>query len=149
MFFLFEIKKYDLNLKKILYGYLASQIGNASVRLVFDVSTYQSIVVLDDEEYVFSILKDKFDVYKKPVRYFKRIDDFERECITMNNVFFFVDHDLKQKLNGIELIEKNNIQNRSVLLTGNYDDKTIQQKSTQSNIKILPKPLIHYIDVGA
>jgi predicted MFS family arabinose efflux permease len=40
MFFLFEIKKYDLNLKKILYGYLASQIGNASVRLVFAIIIY-------------------------------------------------------------------------------------------------------------
>ncbi|MEZ4846811.1 MAG: MFS transporter, partial [Bdellovibrionota bacterium] len=41
MFFHFEIKKYDLNLKRILYGYLTSQIGNASVRLVFAIIVYE------------------------------------------------------------------------------------------------------------
>jgi hypothetical protein len=111
------------------------------------IQQYDSMVVLDDEEYVFTILQDRFSDHFKNIRYFKRIEEFEAYLPQATNALLFIDHDLKQTSTGIDLIQKHQLQNRSILLTGNYDDKQVQQRSTQNNIKILPKPLINDIPV--
>ncbi len=41
MFFVTELRKHNTNLKLLLYGYLTSQIGNASVRLALSVMVYE------------------------------------------------------------------------------------------------------------
>ena len=110
-------------------------------------SSYQSMIILDDEEYVSSILKDRFSEYFKDIRYFKVIEEFETHIAAASGYFVFMDHDLKQSLTGIDLIQKHRLQSRSVLLTGNYDDKQVQQKALELGIKILPKPLINDIPV--
>ncbi len=110
---------------------------------------YQQIFVLDDEEYVFKIIKDKFGLYSKRFGYFNRIDDFEKTISTFSNSLFFIDYDLKQNLNGIELIQKYNLQKNSILLTGNYDDRSIQIKAMEMGLQILPKPLINDLPISA
>jgi signal transduction histidine kinase len=111
------------------------------------IQNYDSMVILDDEEYVFSILQDRFSEYFKDIRYFKRIEEFETYLSKTSNSFLFIDHDLKQASTGIDLIQKYQLQDRSILLTGNYDDKQVQQRAAENNIKILPKPLINDIPV--
>jgi signal transduction histidine kinase len=111
------------------------------------IKQYDSIVILDDEEYVFTILQDRFSEHFKSIRYFKQIEKFEANLPQVTNALLFIDHDLKQSANGIDLIQKHQLQQRSILLTGNYDDKQVQQRAAQNNIKILPKPLINDIPI--
>jgi MFS family permease len=41
MLFVTELRKHDANLKRLLYGFLTSQVGNTSVRLVLSVMIYE------------------------------------------------------------------------------------------------------------
>jgi signal transduction histidine kinase len=111
------------------------------------ISSYKNMVILDDEEYVFNILQDRFERHFKEIQYFKRIDEFEESIMSFTNSFIFVDHDLKQHINGIDLIQKYNLQQQTILLTGNYDDKQVQQRAIELGIKILPKPLINDLPI--
>jgi signal transduction histidine kinase len=110
---------------------------------------FEQIFVLDDEEYVFEIIRDKFREFEKPVQYFKLISDFSGELEKLKNGRFlcFVDHDLKQDVKGLDLIVKLKLQKNAILLTGNYDDREVQQRSLKASIKILPKPLIHDLPI--
>jgi signal transduction histidine kinase len=110
---------------------------------------HECIYVLDDEEYVYQLIKDKFDVYGKDVQYFKQIPDFVASLDRIKNKksLFFIDYDLKQDLKGLEVISKCNIADDAILLTGNYDDKQVQQLAIKQGVKILPKPLIHEISI--
>lgn len=111
------------------------------------VKNINSIIVLDDEEYVFKIIEDKFEKYCSNIQYFKRIDEFEDKLKTFEHSLLFIDHDLKQNQTGLDLVKKHQLQDFSILLTGNYDDKQVQQKALDNNIKILPKPLINDIPI--
>ncbi len=110
--------------------------------------SFSNILILDDEEYVFQILKDRFDGFEKTITYFKTISDFKNHLSTSSSKnLCFIDHDLKQEMRGLDLIEQLEIQKTSILLTGNYDDRQVQQNSLKAGIKILPKPLIHEITI--
>ena len=111
------------------------------------IENQEEIILLDDEEYVFQIIKDKFKSYGKPMNYLKFTNDFRNKVKTMPNQksIFFVDHDLKQDISGLDLIRELNIEDNSILLTGNYDDVRVQQESSKLGVKILPKSLIHEV----
>lgn len=54
--------------------------------------------------------------------------------------FFLVDYDLKQDITGLQFIILNNLQNRSVLVTDNYDDPNVIGLCERHNVRLFPKP---------
>lgn len=111
------------------------------------VSNHQRMIIVDDEEYVSTIIMDRFSKYIQDIRYFKTIADFESNLSWSSNALIWMDHDLKQEITGMDLIQKHQLQRHAILLTGNYDDKSIQNRAMELDILLLPKPLIHEIPI--
>lgn len=111
---------------------------------------HDKIILLDDEEYFHQVIKDKFSEHTISTTYFKLIPEFKEyiQQANLKNPIYFIDHDLKQGVQGIDLIRELNIQDNAILLTGNYDDKELQKKSIEYGVRILPKPLLHTVPIS-
>ncbi|MDR2399136.1 MAG: hypothetical protein LBD61_01655, partial [Endomicrobium sp.] len=84
------------------------------------------VVILDDDESVHELWKEKFRRYEKeiPLKYFtdgKETVEYLKTLGKKEKVFLLTDYKLKnQNINGIDVIEKSGMEERSILFTGEY-----------------------------
>ncbi|OCH96794.1 hypothetical protein A8135_06455 [Legionella jamestowniensis] len=118
-----------------------------------DLSKYNHICVLDDEEEIHelwykklvgSINKEKIMSFydsSKFIRYLNKINKYE--------TLFLIDYQIaKNELTGLQIITDFNLQDDAFLVTGYYADKRIISECVKNNIKIIPKILLSYITIN-
>lgn len=127
-------KEYDLFLKAI------------------DISSDQKIIVLDDDEIIHKIWKNKFSLYpglKNKVFYFFSVEDFEKKFSQIKNAWLFlIDQEIgRNKITGIDLIQKFSLEQKSVLVTAKAKDPVLQKKAIQIKLKVIDKSQLGQIEI--
>ena len=108
------------------------------------------VVIVDDEELMYKVWKKKLKKYAKEIRlkFFTRGVEalkYLKSLESKEKVFLIADYELKEELNGIDIIEKAGMKERHVLVTSMYlgDIKDFSRKSEY--IKIFHKNLLEEI----
>jgi len=68
--------------------------------------------------------------------------------ITLTNTFFLLDNQTTiSKTAGIDFIQRHNLADRSILITQDFEDESLQMKCMNLGIKIIPKILLPFIHI--
>ena len=107
----------------------------------------RKIVLIDDDEAIHRFWKFRFG--DRPIRrFYSGAEPILQEISTDTKCFFLVDYQLGAgESNGLELIAKLRIANRSVLVTSRFEDIDVQQRAMQLNVKIVPKQLLGNLEL--
>ncbi len=112
-----------------------------------------TIVVLDDDPSIHSAWELCFKEYKNTttLKHFEssqEVVEFLNSHPEKDSIFLLADFELiDQEMNGLQVIEKTNMSQRSFLVTSHYNRKQIIEKSVKTGIKILPKQLASSIQI--
>lgn len=102
-------------------------------------------VVLDDDPLAHDIwkmqIRETFPHISEKFLFFKTIDELIslNPKITEGIQYYFIDYDLKSKLNGLEVIEALDIQKRSVLVTHSFDDTKVSKEAKWLGVTVFSK----------
>jgi len=121
-----------------------------------ELSQIKLIVILDDDESIHNLWRDKLQVQKKQynfeVKHFKLVKEFEHFfysdlTYSKDKVLFLVDYEfVDQNTNGLKIIEKLHLERSSILVTSHHDDSSIRERTIASGvIRIIPKSIVSYI----
>lgn len=115
-----------------------------------------TVVVLDDDYSIHEAWEMCFKNYKSDIklRHFqmgaeaiKFISELAPE--EKARVFLLSDFELiNQELNGLQVVEKLAMQQRSILVTSHYNDQKVRDQADKSKIKILPKQLASEVPIN-
>lgn len=81
---------------------------------------------------------------------FTSVQDFKdwQEKENPQDVIYLIDYEfLNQKMNGLELIEALQIQNKSVLVTSRFEEPHVKEKTEQLGLKMIPKTLSSIVPI--
>ncbi len=114
------------------------------------ISEDKLIIVLDDDPSIHKTWKIKLRKFKNttiknfidPIKAMEFIEAVEDKTSTL----FLADYHLSNSINGVELIKKSEIKH-SILVTTNYSDESIINDALFFGFKILPKALLHSIEI--
>ncbi|MDR1982726.1 MAG: ATP-binding protein [Holosporaceae bacterium] len=112
-----------------------------------------TVVILDDDTSMHYVWKTYLGKYSDSLsfEYFENGEEaieFIQSIEDKNKVFLLSDCELRnQRLNGIQIIKHLSMQDKSVLVTSDCNNKKIQNTAWRTNIKILPKLLISEITI--
>lgn len=123
-----------------------------------DVSKSKSIVVIDDDESIYRIWKERFEDINKDleITYFSSPIKFETSLKTMltnghsvSDFQFLFDYEFigHKYLNGLTLIEKYSIADCSTLVTSHYEEIALQEHCAKLGIKIIPKSFVGFVPI--
>ncbi|MFP5519926.1 MAG: ATP-binding protein [Bdellovibrionia bacterium] len=103
-------------------------------------------VVIDDDILAHSMWKHAIHAHSSRLRldefrFFTNAHDFESWLLANKSPLprFFVDYDLKDKRNGLQVIRDLDLQGRSVLVTYSYDDKEIRAEAMRLGVEVRSK----------
>jgi PAS domain S-box-containing protein len=112
------------------------------------------VIIVDDEPYVHeaweckfklsvpNISKKHFEQGRETIDFLNQLTDEEKK-----KVFLLIDYELlKQKLNGLEIIQKTNVRN-AILVTSHHNSNEIREQAANLGIKILPKELAFAVTI--
>ncbi|MFO0319691.1 MAG: ATP-binding protein, partial [Neisseriaceae bacterium] len=114
------------------------------------IEVFDNVIILDDDMsihyYIQSIINKSLNV-----KYFTQIRQLENWISENNNIVnsttFFIDYTIEpNSANGVELINKFNLNKTAFLLTNEYNLKSLQQNVVKYKIKMIPKPLMSSIE---
>lgn len=112
----------------------------------------EKVCIIDDDDSIHSvwekILKDSGKSLNH-VRSSKEFDTFSKNNDLKEFYFLFDLELLRSKENGLDLIKKYNLSERSSLVTSHYDDKEVQKLAVESDVKIIPKESARYIEINS
>ena len=115
----------------------------------------QVIVSVDDDQSIHQIWSGRFasaislEAYPKHLK-FTSLEEFEVWAKTNHRSEnqYLVDYEfLGQGGNGLDTIERLQIQNKSILVTSRYEEPQIQSKAQALKLKILPKGLAPFVPI--
>ena len=115
----------------------------------------QVVVSIDDDQSIHQIWSGRFasaispDLHPKHLK-FTSIEEFETWAKSNQNStdLYLIDYEfIGQKGNGLETIERHQIQNQSLLVTSRYEEPQIQTKAQTLKLKILPKGLAPFVPI--
>ena len=106
----------------------------------------KTVVVVDDDLSIFDLWRKRLKGFDLSLIHIKNAEEFMSSAIFLEDFFFLVDYDLRGKLNGVELIEKYNLEN-AVLVTSSFGVKEVIEPCEVKKIKILPKQIVPFISV--
>jgi hypothetical protein len=109
----------------------------------FHIKRGSELCILDDDALILDIWKELFKHFENlQITYFSKPADLIQYVQTSTqdkeNQFFFIDYNLKDNLNGLDIVEKLKLKH-SMLVTGQHDDVQIQERAKQLGVTILPK----------
>jgi PAS domain S-box-containing protein len=111
------------------------------------------LVVLDDDTSIYNVWQNRFHNYLKDIKikYFTKgleTIDFINSIQEKDKIFLLADYELRnQEINGVDVIEKCNVQERSAVVTNAYISKIKDLNEKCKFIKILPKAYINDISL--
>lgn len=117
---------------------------------------HSKIIIIDDDQSVHEIWKERFSHFKSTYEllHFFCPQDFEKwiqkyNKTDLNELIFLCDFEfLNDSINGLELIEKNNIASQSYLVTSRFEDKVIRENCKRLGIKLIPKEMSGFIPIS-
>ncbi|MDR2268426.1 MAG: hypothetical protein LBD81_03185 [Holosporaceae bacterium] len=104
-----------------------------------------TIIVLDDDPLIHYVWSSKLENYKTEIdlQFFKKGQEtinFISAFAEKSRLFLLCDYELKQReLNGIDVIVRSDMINRSIIVSGICHDGVMLRRATQLGIKILFK----------
>ncbi|MCC2625458.1 MAG: kinD [Burkholderiales bacterium] len=107
------------------------------------------VVIVDDEPYVHEAWECQFRTLSSPYVRRKHFEQGSEAISFLNqlteeekkNVLLLTDYELlKQKLNGLDIINKTKIE-RAILVTSHHNSQKIRERAANLEVKILPKEL--------
>lgn len=101
-----------------------------------------NVCIIDDDDSIHSIWDEILSGKNLSITHIKSSDEFELWVRGINKSDFSFLFDLEllgSKMNGLELIEKFNLEGLSTLVTSHYDDLPVQDKAQKLGVKIIPK----------
>lgn len=104
--------------------------------------TTSYVCIIDDDDSIHSVWDEILSGRNLYITHIKSSEEFVLwfKGINKSDFSFLFDLELLgSKMNGLELIEKFNIEARSTLVTSHYDDKLVQDKAQKLGVKIIPK----------
>ena len=116
------------------------------VRLL-DFSDAKTLVVLDDDESVHALWKQRFN--GKSVCYLTHPSEFDLSKYPLESSKYLIDYDLgKGVQSGLELIEEYGLEGQAVLCTSNFDNTEVQARAAELGCKILPKFMLSSVRIN-
>ena len=116
-----------------------------------------TVVSVDDDQSIHQIWKDRVNISNSRggaglhYRSFTTTDSFENwvKYVSSDDIFFLMDYEfLGQKENGLDVIVKTGIAQRTILVTSRFDEISVQEKADSLGVKVLPKGLAPYIPLN-
>ena len=104
--------------------------------------TTSNVCIIDDDDSIHSVWDEILSGRNLSITHIKSSEEFVLWFKEINKSDFSFLFDLEllgSKMNGLELIEKFNLEARSTLVTSHYDDKLVQDKAQKLGVKIIPK----------
>ncbi len=116
------------------------------------VSPEDVIAILDDDESIHQVWDKRFkDVYAnlKFINHYNPQDLLTSHKDNLSSInFFLIDYEfIGYNENGLDIIEKLNIADRSYLITSRYEDFHIRTRCEKIGLKIIPKAFAVYIPI--
>ncbi len=118
--------------------------------------TSKILVVFDDDESIHQALKVRLST-DPTLRDIRLISCFNEKELTqlvtsgeVDDALFLVDYELRgTKKVGIDHINRLKLQDKSILMTSHWDEKKIISECRASQVRLLPKSLIHTVKITA
>ncbi len=110
-----------------------------------------TVVAIDDDNSIHQIWKGRLESVKASesnisLISFSGIDEFNNWAQNNKADLYLVDYEfIGNKLSGIDLIKKWNLQDKAILVTSRYEEKNTISSCENLNIKLLPKGLAGFI----
>ncbi len=113
------------------------------------------IVILDDDFAIHEVFRSrlndlKIQQHNIQVIHLTTAAEFQKVIHTLEDkkVLYLCDYELKgQEFTGIELIERNSIIHRSILITSRFDERPVFEKANELNLRRIPKGLAHIVPI--
>lgn len=111
-----------------------------------EINSNETIVVLDDEECVHLLWKERLEGRK--VVFLKSADEFDIAKYPVDSCRYFFDYEISGSLKtGLDLIKANNLGSKAVLVTSYFNDAKIQQAISTCGSKMLPKFMVPQVKI--
>lgn len=144
----FSIKSNEVSGTDIFISLPNIEKPNYFITSIF-IKSYKLIVIVDDEEYIHHLWSKLLKNINIPIASFYSPKDFTASLSSINriNTLFLIDNQYKhhKEIRGLDLIEKYNLQDSAILVTGGSKDPNVISKCVENNIRILPKNNIEII----
>ncbi len=112
-----------------------------------DLTSFKQIVVLDDDPAMRLLWEQRLLGIKTIL--LSNPTQFDVSKYSDDSTFFIFDHDFGPlNITGLELIRRNQIGSRTVLVTSHFESPEIQQGVTEAGARLLPKFLVSQIDLA-
>ncbi|MCX6125707.1 MAG: HAMP domain-containing sensor histidine kinase [Proteobacteria bacterium] len=121
------------------------------------ISESTTVVILDDDSSIHHTWANRFKsagTNAKPVNLvkFSRADEMMRWTNSGEaplDTLYLCDYQLNhQAKSGLDLIEQLEIQNRSILVTGHFEEREIRERCLSQGIQLIPKELIGFLPIN-
>lgn len=102
----------------------------------------ESVVVVDDDDSIHNVWKEKLSKLGFKTIHFKNVNDFEGwiKDKDKNEYSFLFDLELiGSEINGLDLISSHQLQDKSILVTSHFMDKNVQLNCNRLGVKMIPK----------
>ncbi|MCI5072878.1 HAMP domain-containing histidine kinase [bacterium] len=104
----------------------------------------KSIVILDDDESIHQVWDKRLDVYIKEhnidLKHARCPEAFEKLVQDREGLLCLCDYELLgYEETGLDLIERNKLENIAILITSRYAEETVQGRCKKLGIKLIPK----------
>jgi PAS domain S-box-containing protein len=113
-----------------------------------------TVIILDDDVSMHGLFKKILEPYSGDIslKFFENGQatvDFINSFEEKDRLVLLTDYELrKQELNGLSVIEESAVDSaKTILVTGIYNRKEIQEKAELSGVKILPKSLVEDVEI--
>lgn len=119
---------------------------------MLQVSPYKTIVVVDDDESIHHVWKERFNDANPDAKFLDIYspEDLMRkfDSIAYNESIFLVDYEfLSSDITGISIIETLKIAPNSYLVTSRHEDIFLRQEVERIGLKVIPKTYVAHIPI--
>lgn len=116
------------------------------------------LVICDDDQSVHSAWKHRLEALFNDlnITHLHSVEEWnqwktaqaQKESLDKTNIVYFMDFDLNHtKTTGLDLIEREQLGYRAILITSRFDDSEVQKRCLKAHCSLLPKALIGWIPV--
>jgi hypothetical protein len=110
------------------------------------------ILILDEDKSMHHVWSNLLKKYSPDftIKFFtdgRKTMDFIDSFGEKNKIFLLADYDLKSNISGIQVILESGMKKRSLIVTGTYNDKMMQEAIESSGLKILFKQFLNDIPI--
>ena len=110
------------------------------------------VVIVDDDRNIHNVWKERLTNHSKDqINYFtspNTFSDWYKNQDKSQDYIFLIDYEFSNfNLNGVDLIKKEKIENKSVLVTSHHKEEAIQKQCDGHKISMIPKGLMNLVPI--